>query len=412
MQTELFLSMRSLLEYGGFGFMPSLVIWICLLIFILLLNASKSRSYYEKLEKADNSGVWMYCLNWILILVDAGVFTLWLHQQWRGDARTLYLCLVWLAFVLVLALLSSKLGKYAIKKDKCALEGMDFALARLININPLAPWKPEPNLQEAVLQDMSELDPVEDVVASEVVQNALELRDTAIDEICTHRSDVISINANDSPTQWRQTILNNRHTFYPVIGENEDDVIGVLDTRDYFRLNGLLSRKNILDHTMDKPFFVTENTKADDLVREMRKRKNYFAIVVDEYGGNIGIITLHDILEELLGEMSEAEDAIRPAEIVKLNKNLWRIAGSASLDDVSKALGEELQLDDFETFSGYVLGSMGMIPEDGTQMEVAIGDLNVQIKNVRNHRIRQTLVSRIEEAPTDKAKPEPDTAKA
>lgn len=114
--------------------------------------------------------------------------------------------------------------------------------------------------------------------------------------------------------------------------------------------------------------------------------------MLDEYGGMTGIVTLHDILEELLGEITEAEDAIRPADIVKLPRGMWRISGSADLEEVSSALGEKLELDDFETFSGYILGTLGYIPEDGTQLEAEIGNLLIQITNIKNHRIRQTLV--------------------
>ena len=90
-------------------------------------------------------------------------------------------------------------------------------------------------------------------------------------------------------------------------------------------------------------------------------------------------------------ELSEEEEK-RQAEIVKLPKGVWRIAGEANLKDVSKALGIPLELDDFETFSGYVLGSIGYIPEDGSQLEVKIGPLIVQIKRIAGHRIRQALV--------------------
>lgn len=146
----------------------------------------------------------------------------------------------------------------------------------------------------------------------------------------------------------------------------------------------------------DKPLFAAENTTADELLRMMKQRHTYFAIVLDEYGGVVGLVTLHDIIEELFGELSEEEEK-RQADIVKLPHNVWRINGEADLDDVSKALGMELHLDDFETFSGYVIGSMGYIPEDGAQLETRIGPLTVQIRRIKGHRIRQTLV-RVDEA--------------
>ncbi len=224
----------------------------------------------------------------------------------------------------------------------------------------------------------------------EVLENALDLGETTLDEICTHRSEMVSLSMKDDPAKWKQVIQANRHTFYPITNESGDDIIGVLDTRDYFRLHGF-GQKNIMEHCVDKPLFAAENTTADELLHIMKNRRTYIAIVLDEYGGVVGLVTLHDIIEELFGELSEEEEK-RQAEIVKLPKGVWRIAGEANLKDVSKALGISLELDDFETFSGYVLGSIGYIPEDGSQLEVRIGPLIVQIKRIAGHRIRQALV--------------------
>lgn len=224
----------------------------------------------------------------------------------------------------------------------------------------------------------------------EVVENALDLNETTLDEICTHRSDMICLSLKDDPAKWRQIILDNRHTFYPITNESEDDIVGVLDTRDYFRLTGV-SKKAILEQTVDQPFFVAENTSAEELLRKMKQRRTYLAIVLDEYGGVTGLVTLHDIVEELFGDMLE-EDQKKQADIVLLPKGVWRINGEADLEDVSKALGMKLELDDFETFSGYILGSLGYIPEDGSQLEAQIGPLNIQIRKIAGHRIRQTLV--------------------
>lgn len=253
----------------------------------------------------------------------------------------------------------------------------------------LTSWVPEPLDKEKEKEIV--LTPV--VRSPEVLENAVELSGKTVDEFCTHRSDVITLSLKDSPSRWRQIILENRHTFYPVTNENEDDIVGVLDSRDYFRLNAL-TRESILKNTVDRPLFVAENYTPDALIRQLKASRSHFAVVLDEYGGMTGIVTLHDIIEEILGEMQEPEDTRRPASIVKLPRGVWRIAGSAELSDVSKALGQKLECDDFETFSGYVLGSLGYIPEDGTQLEVQIDDLDVQIKSIKNHRIAQTLVKK------------------
>lgn len=292
-----------------------------------------------------------------------------------------------LVCMLICALLERRFSLRDFTGADALARSLGQAAAGLLSWLPL-PEEPEPEKEIVVV-------PGQD--SQEVLENAIELSDKDTDEICTHRSEVITLSLKDSPSKWRQTILENRHTYYPISDENEDDIIGVLDTRDYFRL-GNLSLSSIMQNTVDKPWFVAENMPTNELIRQMKQKKTYFAIVLDEYGGMTGIVTLHDILEEILGEMADPEDARRSASIVRLPRNTWRISGSADLDDVSRALGEKLELDDFETFSGYILGTIGYIPEDDTQLEVRIGDLDIQIKSVKNHRIRQTLVRKRKES--------------
>lgn len=226
----------------------------------------------------------------------------------------------------------------------------------------------------------------------EFIENVFELDDTSVEEICTHRSKVITLDLDQSIDEWKQIIHDNRHTFYPICGKDDDDIIGVLDTRDYFRIDGELNQDIIINKAVDKPFFVAENTKADTCFHEMKNRKTYFAIVLDEYGGMTGIITLHDIIETLLGEMNEVDDEIPPVEIQRIDDNQWYILGSADLEEVQEALNIELPIDEYETFSGYALSQLGRIPDDGTQLEIDLDTMIINVREIKNHRIGQTIV--------------------
>lgn len=225
----------------------------------------------------------------------------------------------------------------------------------------------------------------------ELLENVFELDDTDVDEICTHRSEVVSLDMEDTPEEWKQVIHENRHTFYPILGTSGEDVVGILDTRDYFRLDRT-DLNSILTRCVDKPLFVAENMKADDLFRQMQQARTYFAVVLDEYGGMTGIVTLHDIMETLFGRMQEADEAVLPDDIRQLGPDSWEIMGSASLEDVEEALGLELPVDDYDTFGGYVLGTYGFIPEDGTQLEIFLDPLAVRVFEIRKHRIGRTVV--------------------
>jgi len=225
----------------------------------------------------------------------------------------------------------------------------------------------------------------------EFIENLFEFDDTPVEEICTHRSEVVCLYLNDDKETWKKTILENRHTLYPVCDEDNDDVVGILDTRDYFRLDSI-EQDNVINKAMDQPFFISQNMKADVLLKEMKIKKVYFAVLLDEYGGMTGIVTLHDIIETLLGEIQEDDDIEEPDPIQQIDSDQFRIYGQADIEDVEKALGISLEDEDCDTFGGYILNHYGQIPDEGSHFKVSLNLMDVYVKEVKNHRIGQTIV--------------------
>lgn len=225
----------------------------------------------------------------------------------------------------------------------------------------------------------------------EFIENLFEFDDTPVEEICTHRSEVVCLYLNDDKETWKKTILENRHTLYPVCDEDNDDVVGILDTRDYFRLDSI-EQDNVINKAMDQPFFISQNMKADVLLKEMKIKKVYFAVLLDEYGGMTGIVTLHDIIETLLGEIQEDDDIDEPDPIQQIDSDQFRIYGQANIEDVEKALGISLEDEDCDTFGGYILNHYGQIPDEGSHFKVSLDLMDVYVKEVKNHRIGQTIV--------------------
>lgn len=225
----------------------------------------------------------------------------------------------------------------------------------------------------------------------EFIENLFEFDDTPVEEICTHRSEVVCLYLNDDKETWKKTILENRHTLYPVCDEDNDDVVGILDTRDYFRLDSI-EQDNVINKAMDQPFFISQNMKADVLLKEMKIKKVYFAVLLDEYGGMTGIVTLHDIIETLLGEIQEDDDIEEPDPIQQIDADQFRIYGQADIEDVEKALGISLEDEDCDTFGGYILNHYGQIPDEGSHFKVSLDLMDVYVKEVKNHRIGQTIV--------------------
>lgn len=225
----------------------------------------------------------------------------------------------------------------------------------------------------------------------EFIENLFEFDDTPVEEICTHRSEVVCLYLNDDKETWKKTILENRHTLYPVCDEDNDDVVGILDTRDYFRLDSI-EQDNVINKAMDQPFFISQNMKADVLLKEMKIKKVYFAVLLDEYGGMTGIVTLHDIIETLLGEIQEDDDIDEPDPIQQIDSDQFRIYGQADIEDVEKALGISLEDEDCDTFGGYILNHYGQIPDEDSHFKVSLDLMDVYVKEVKNHRIGQTIV--------------------
>ena len=226
---------------------------------------------------------------------------------------------------------------------------------------------------------------------SEMIQNVFDLDDTDADEICTHRRDVVVLYMEDSDEKWEQVIRDNRHTFYPICGENEDDIVYILDTRDYFRLNSR-EREVVLKKACYPPFFVPESMRANLIFREMREKRDYFAVVLDEYGCFVGIVTLHDLVETLVGDIDDRTDLPKPDDIEKTGEHVWKIQGGAILDDVAEAINVELPVEKYDTFSGFVCGVLERVPEDGEQFRCSWKNLDIVVNQVRNHTVVEGIV--------------------
>ena len=235
-------------------------------------------------------------------------------------------------------------------------------------------------------------------VLRERSQNVFELNDTTAEEVSTRRRDVICLYLGDGMDVWAQTIRNSRFTYFPVCGQSQDDVVGVRNTKDYFRLEDT-SRRSVMKNAVDKPFFVPEGIRADALFTRMKQEHNYFAIVIDEYGGMSGIVTVHDLMEELVGTMDD-EDTVRQVEIQKIGENCWEIRGSASLEEVAEELDVQLPTDEHETFNGMVCGIVGRVPDEGEQFTCEGYGLSIDVKNVTGHRVELAVV---EKKPQDPA---------
>lgn len=234
----------------------------------------------------------------------------------------------------------------------------------------------------------------------ELIQNVFEFDDLSADDIATHRTDIDLLWLDDTVEKWEEIIHESRHTFFPVCRDTVDNIVGVLNAKDYFRLKNR-SLDNIMKNCVKPPFFVPETVKADVLFRNMKQKKNYFAIVLDEYGGMTGIVTITDILESIVGDYDEDTIAAQEEEpdILQVEEKVWKISGTAELRDVEEELNIALDCEDCDTFGGYVFSVLGIIPEDGETLTADTDILEIRVTEVREHRIEKTVVTIKEKAP-------------
>lgn len=229
---------------------------------------------------------------------------------------------------------------------------------------------------------------------NEMIQNVLDFNDISVEELCTHRTDVVMIYTEDSIEDWKETVKNSRHNYMPVCGEDSDDIIGVLDVREFFQTDWdeELTKEKALEKCLRKAFFVPENMKADVLCKKMKETGVHFAIAIDEYGGMTGIATMHDLVELLIGELFEEGESHKPADIEKIDDCSWRILGGADIEDVAEELDVHLPITEYDTFGGYVFGELGSIPPDGSKLVMETPELSILIENVREHRVETAVV--------------------
>ncbi len=226
----------------------------------------------------------------------------------------------------------------------------------------------------------------------EMIANIFEFNDMTAEDVMVHRKDIRFVWTDMSHEEIVSLIRESGLSRFPVCGEDVDDVKGILITRE-FLLNGEQQEKKPLEQLIRPAYFVPESVRADVLFRNMQKNKVHMAIVVDEYGGTSGLVTLEDLLEEIVGNIYDESDPMEIREITELQPGLWRVAGSTELD----VLREKLQVDipeneEVDTLGGLIIGELSNVPEDGSTVDVKIYGMEIHVDEIRDRRIEWTTI--------------------
>ena len=229
----------------------------------------------------------------------------------------------------------------------------------------------------------------------ELLQNVFEFNDVSAADMLTHRTMVDMLWLEESDEAWAKLVSSTNHSYYPICADTADDVVGILRARDYLRVSER-TRDNVMANAVSEPLVVPESVKADDLFREMRRSRDHFAVVLDEYGGMSGIVTMNDIVEQLVGDIDGQQDD--EEAIVPIDGGRYSVGGCAPLEDIAEKLGLDLPTDEFDTIGGLIFSACDTIPPDGSRFSVKVCGISADVDRIMDHRIVHAVISKAGEA--------------
>ncbi len=237
-----------------------------------------------------------------------------------------------------------------------------------------------------------------DSFEGEIIKNAVNFSDTVAKEIMTPRKDIVCIDAELSYEENMKFVTSTKHTRYPYCHDNKDNITGMIHIRDL--LNNMLSENPKLICELERPIIVVpENASISDILVQMNRQRVHMALIVDEYGGTAGLLTMEDILEEIIGDTSDEHDT-ESEKIRQIDENSYEFDGMIDLDDVAEALNIEFEDDQAVTLGGHIFNLIGRMPSVGETIKD--GSYMYEILKIDNNRIQKLLCTKIEkEQPTE-----------
>ena len=235
---------------------------------------------------------------------------------------------------------------------------------------------------------------------SDWIKNVFEFDDITVEEVMTQRSDMITVDLDDDEEKILEVIRESKCSRIPVYDreKDEDDIVGILHAKDYLLASDEEREKGI-EPLMRQAYFVSENMKASELFKKMQLNNMHMAIVVDEYGSINGLVTMEDLLEEIVGSIYDETDIPEVEEdIVQLAENKWKLRGDCSIKKFEAAADYEIETDNnhYVTMGGLVIEIIDEIPEDGKEFDVEIQDLKIHVLSTENRRISEMIVEKTE----------------
>ena len=231
----------------------------------------------------------------------------------------------------------------------------------------------------------------------ELLRNAIEFTDQDAESILTHRMDLVAVAKDASKEEIARKFSESKVSRILVYGKNIDNILGFIHQKDFYDVTGV-TKKNV-DDILSPVIFVLKNEKVSDLLRTLQKNKTHMAVVLDEYGGTYGIVTMEDILEELVGEIWDEHDDVEET-FKKVDEDTWLVDGATNLEDFCETSGLQVE-SEMVSVSGWVTETFGKIPSAGECFTA--GPYRVTVTAADSHRVEEIELRRLKESPEDQA---------
>ena len=232
---------------------------------------------------------------------------------------------------------------------------------------------------------------------SKWIQNIFDFNDTIAREIMTPSRDIVYLKEDATLDEINRVVRESGYSRYPICKSDLNEIIGILNVKDYYS-----SETKKISELIRPAYFVPETILADDLFHNLQKMKKSLAIVIDEYGTTTGLITTEDLLEEIVGRMYDEYTTPEDIEFVTLEDGSYKVSGNITISDLADYLDMELEeSEDYDTVGGLIFSSLGYVPKDGSTFEVEKDNLNFKVTKVKNRRIEEVIITRINDSTND-----------
>ena len=228
-------------------------------------------------------------------------------------------------------------------------------------------------------------------IEEKMLKSILEFDDINVGEISTPRRDMVLVESKVKIKDAFKVFLRKNHTRIPIYERQKENIVGITHIKDIIRNMHGKAKSLSVRKIMYKPYFVPEAKKISDLLRKFQKRKDHMAIVVDEHGSITGLVTLEDVLEEIVGEIMDETDIIAP-NIKTIGKNTWIVNGKTDIDEINEKLNMKLKGKGYDTFSGFVLNYTGKIPKEND--EINYKKFRLKIEEIEENRISKVRIEK------------------